>query len=225
MSSSRAPAPWGVVVPVKRLAVAKSRLASYGDDARRELALAFATDVVTACLACPVVVHVLVVTDDAQAGAALSAVGADVAADLPDAGLNPALAHGAQLLRDRLGDCGVVTVSSDLPTLQPADLATLLAAVPAGGRAFVPDAGARGTTLLAAGSGADLQPHYGEGSRRRHLASGATELTAPAALRQDVDTPADLRVAARLGTGPATTAVLVGLGCTGVHLDGARWKA
>lgn len=215
-------APWGVVVPVKRLAVAKSRLAPYGDHARRQLALAFATDVVTACLVCPGVLRVLVVTDDPQAGASLSALGADVAADAPDDGLNPALAYGAGLLRHRLGDCGVVTVSSDLPTLQPTHLATALAAVAAGQRAFVPDAGARGTTLLAAGSGAELQPQYGEGSRRRHLASGAAELTAPAGLRQDVDTPDDLRVAVQLGTGPATTAVLLGLGCTGVHLDGAR---
>src|SRR3954454_20963656 len=52
-------AQWGVVVPVKRLDLAKSRLASYGDVHRQELALAFAADVV---LAAATVARVLVVT-------------------------------------------------------------------------------------------------------------------------------------------------------------------
>jgi len=41
---------YGVVVPVKRLAAAKSRLASLGDDVRRELVGAFVTDTVSALL-------------------------------------------------------------------------------------------------------------------------------------------------------------------------------
>ena len=46
---------WGVVVPVKRLALAKTRLASYRDDLRQALALAFAADVVDAALGCALV--------------------------------------------------------------------------------------------------------------------------------------------------------------------------
>src|SRR4051812_25485012 len=92
------PLHWGLVVPVKRLTVAKTRLQSYGDAVRQDLALAFAVDVVTAALACEVVDDVLVVTDDARAAAALRTAGARVVADAPDAGLNPALAHGADLL-------------------------------------------------------------------------------------------------------------------------------
>lgn len=212
---------WGVVVPVKVLAVAKSRLGSYGDTARERLALAFAQDVVTACLACPSVARVLVVTDDPRAAAALRALGAETAPDLPDAGLNPALAHGADLVRAGLGDVGVVTVSSDLPSLRSEDLAAALATVPDLGRAFVADADARGTTLLAAGPGASLDPAYGTGSRQRHLDGGAVELAAPAALRRDVDTPDDLREAVRLGVGPRTAAVVQDLLHAGVHLDGA----
>ena len=62
-------AAWGLVVPVKRLDVAKSRLAAHGEDGRRRLALAFAQDVVRAAVACPVVRRVLVVTDDDEAKA------------------------------------------------------------------------------------------------------------------------------------------------------------
>jgi 2-phospho-L-lactate guanylyltransferase len=199
-------ASWGAVVPVKHLEVAKSRLAAYGDLARRELALAFAADVVTAALECPAVAQVLVVTDDASAATALAALGAVVVPDHPDAGLNPALDHGADLLRAAHPGLGVVTLSADLPALRSADLAQVLAAVPPGGRAFVADSAGTGTTLLAAAAPAALAPGFGAGSRRRHLDSGAVELRGTAALRRDVDTPEDLADALVLGVGRRTAA-------------------
>jgi 2-phospho-L-lactate guanylyltransferase len=125
--TAAARADWGVVVPVKRLAVAKSRLAAFGDDGRRRLALAFAQDVVRAALACPGVGPVLVVTDDDAAAQALGRLGALVQGDRPDAGLNPALEHGAALLRAGDGRLGVAALSSDLPALRPDDLAAALA--------------------------------------------------------------------------------------------------
>ena len=203
--------PWGVVVPVKRLALAKTRLQAYGDALRTELALAFAADVVAATVACPAVVRVLVVTDDERAADLLRTLGAVVEADRPDAGLNPALEHGAVLLRRSLGDCGVATVSADLPCLRQVDLAEALRAVPPGGRAFVADADGMGTTLLAAGPGASLAPAYGGGSRARHRSSGARELAGTPALRRDVDTPQDLQAARALGLGPRTAAVVARL--------------
>jgi 2-phospho-L-lactate guanylyltransferase len=202
---------WGVVVPVKRLAHAKTRLAAYGDALRQELALAFAADVVHAALRCEVVERVLVVSDDARAERLLRALGAAVVADAPDAGLNPALQHGADLLRLEHPDCGIATVSADLPSLQPEDLAAVLRQVGPGERAFVADADGRGTTLLAAGPGADLAPAYGGGSRQRHLASGAVELPGPPALRRDVDTPEDLRRSAALGLGPRSAELVARL--------------
>jgi 2-phospho-L-lactate guanylyltransferase len=198
-------------VPVKRLAVAKSRLGAYGDSARRELALAFAADVVAAALGCSLVEQLLVVTDDDDAARALVALGAQVSPDHPDAGLNPALAHGAELLRARKPSLGVVTISADLPALSPTDLATVLAAVPQGGRAFVADSAGTGTTLLAASAPALLAPAYGPRSRDRHVASGAVELPGTPALRRDVDTPADLREAVALGVGARTSALVAGL--------------
>jgi 2-phospho-L-lactate guanylyltransferase len=194
------------VVPVKRLPLAKTRLQSYGDVAREDLALAFASDVVTAALGCDEVLEVLVVTDDPRAAAALEQVGARVVGDLPDAGLNPALSHGAGLLRAGR-DIGVATLSADLPALRSDELATALAAVTAGTRGFVTDAAGTGTTLLAAAPGVTLAPAYGPGSRAVHLASGARELPAGRGLRLDVDTPTDLREALTLGVGPATAAV------------------
>jgi len=200
------PLRWGLVVPVKRLTIAKTRLQSYGDAVRQDLALAFAADVVAAALACAQVEAVLVVTDDERAATALRAAGARVVADGPDAGLNPALAHGADLLRAD-GTGSVATVSADLPCLTAADLATALGAVQPGRRGFVPDAAGTGTTLLAAPQGVSLAPAYGAGSRSGHLASGAVELPGGPGLRLDVDTPADLATALTLGVGAATAAV------------------
>ena len=208
---------WGVVVPVKSLDVAKSRLAGFGDHGRRGLALAFAQDVVRAAVACPLVRQVLVITDDDDAGRELALLGADIRPDLPAAGLNPALEHGAALLREGLG---VAALSSDLPALKAADLGATLAG--AARRFFVADADGRGTTLLAAAAGAPLLAAYGPGSAQLHRSSGAQEVAGAPGLRRDVDTPDDLAAAVTLGVGPSTAAVLVGLGQDAVRLAGAR---
>ncbi len=192
-------------MPVKRLAIAKSRLASFGDQQRQELALAFAADVVLAAVA---VAQVLVVTDDERAAALLASLGATVVADDPDAGLNPALEHGADLLRARTPQLGVATLSADLPALRAPDLAAALRAVGVGQQAFVVDHSGLGTTLLAAAPGVRLAPAFGAGSRRAHLSAGAVELVAAESLRLDVDTPADLAAAMGLGLGPHTALVV-----------------
>jgi 2-phospho-L-lactate guanylyltransferase len=194
---------WGVVVPVKRLSLAKSRLSPYGDLRRQELALAFAADVVLAACA---VARVLVVTDDEAAADVLRALGAEVAPDDPDAGLNPALAHGAEQLRASNPGLGVATLSADLPALRADDLLAVLAQVGPGERGFVADLQGTGTTILVAGPGAVLEPAFGPGSRAAHRASGALELIAPERARQDVDTPADLQKVLALGAGPHTLA-------------------
>ncbi len=202
-------AAWGAVVPVKLLALAKSRLGAYGGVARAELALAFADDVVCAVLPCADILRVVVVTDDVRAGDVLRRPGVCVVRDLPGAGLNAALAHGADLLRAAEPGLGVVALASDLPALRTEDLADALLRVV--GRGFVTDTQGVGTTLLAASPGSTLLPSYGPASRLRHLDSGAIELTAAPGLRRDVDTPEDLRAALLLGVGARTAAVAAGL--------------
>lgn len=198
---------WSVVVPVKRLGVAKSRLYAAGRPRpeHEELALALAVDTVTAAVAAAT--RVLVVTDDPAATAAVRAAGALVVGDEPDAGLNPALAYGAREARLLAPADGVALLSADLPALRPAELAAALAAAAGHRRAFVPDAGGTGTTLLTTRPGILVRPQYGPGSAAAHREAGAVELTGDwPSLRRDVDTAADLRTAARLGLGPATAA-------------------
>ncbi|NEC42232.1 2-phospho-L-lactate guanylyltransferase, partial [Streptomyces sp. SID8016] len=70
---------WSLVVPLKPLARAKSRLGrAAGEDARPRLALAFAQDTVAAALDCARVRDVVVVTDDPVAAAALAELGARI---------------------------------------------------------------------------------------------------------------------------------------------------
>jgi 2-phospho-L-lactate guanylyltransferase len=133
-----------------------------------------------------------------------------VVPDLPRAGLNPALEHGAELLRAETPGLGVATVSADLPSLRPADLQDLLRRTQA--RAFVADAAGTGTTVLAAAPGHPLGARYGLGSRAGHAASGALELDGDPRLRRDVDTPVDLKEALALGVGPRTAQVARELG-------------
>ncbi|NEB95525.1 2-phospho-L-lactate guanylyltransferase, partial [Streptomyces bauhiniae] len=86
---------WSLVIPLKPLARAKSRLAdAVAEGARPGLVLAFAQDTVAAVLECPEVADVAVVTDDPVAGRALAALGARIVPDEPAGGLNAALAHG-----------------------------------------------------------------------------------------------------------------------------------
>ena len=200
---------WSVVLPVKPLHLAKTRLA-LPPAVRVELVLAMALDTTTAALACPRVARVLVVTDDARARTDLVAAGADVVADEPDAGLNPALGHGAEVAARARPDCGVATLSADLPALRPAELATALDAASTHARAMLADRSGDGTTLLTATPGVPLAPAYGPHSRERHVAGGHVALDLPGvdSVRQDVDTLADLDTVARLGAGPRTSALI-----------------
>lgn len=81
---------WTLVIPLKALSRAKSRLSDTAADGLRPgLALAFAQDTVAAALACPAVGDVAVVTGDVLAGRELAALGARIVPDEPGAASTP----------------------------------------------------------------------------------------------------------------------------------------
>ena len=203
---------WCLVVPVKRLGLAKTRLA--GPDVppplRGQLALAFAADMVSAALTASCVTDAVVVTDDPQAAEVLGGIGATIVADEPDAGLNAAFLFGAAAARRKFGTgIGIAACTADLPALRATELDIALGQISGTARHFIADAHDIGTTMLFAPPGADLDPRFGGPSRAAHAASGAVELPATgiSSLRRDVDTAADLADALVLGVGPHTTAV------------------
>ncbi|MDQ1709453.1 MAG: 2-phospho-L-lactate/phosphoenolpyruvate guanylyltransferase [Frankiaceae bacterium] len=199
---------WVVVVPVKELRLAKTRLTEFTAQQRAEIALAAARDVVAAAAGCPLVDAVYVVTNDLLAADTLGGDGARVIADTADSGLNPALEDGARIAAGWHPRAGVAALSADLPALTPAELGEALGAAGAP-RCFVTDHARSGTTMLTAAPGVPLVPSFGPASRELHLRSGAVELLGDwPGLRRDVDTAADLAAAAAGPLGEHTAAVL-----------------
>jgi 2-phospho-L-lactate guanylyltransferase len=195
---------WTLLVPVKDLSRAKSRLRPPHGASRRDLAVALARDTLRAAGALDGVAVVLV-TDDAEVARVLRADADRVVAHAP-VGLNAALASAAA------GTSGpVAAMTADLPALTPDALGEALDAAGRTAYAVVPDAAGTGTTLLAATDPTRFRPRFGPGSRRAHEADEAVLLSGAQCLRQDVDTAEDLWRAVALGVGPATAALLAGL--------------
>ncbi|WP_442933025.1 2-phospho-L-lactate guanylyltransferase [Mycobacterium kyogaense] len=200
-----------VVIAVKRLTAAKTRLApAFPPATRGGVVLAMLEDTIAAAIAVPAVRSVIVVTPDADAAAAASRLGALTLEDPTSAGhhdpLNNALAAGETLARR--GTTNVVALQGDLPALREAELTEAITAAAAHRRSYVADRHGTGTAALFA-FGVPLRPLFGADSAARHRRSGAVELTGDwPGLRCDIDTAQDLTDARHLGLGSATSQVI-----------------
>jgi 2-phospho-L-lactate/phosphoenolpyruvate guanylyltransferase len=206
-TQTAAPADVGLVIAVKRLTAAKTRLAPVFSAATREaVVLAMMVDTIRAALAVPALLSVTVVTPDQVAADTARQLGAQALADpTPDGHRNPlnnAIAAAEAVVRESTPN--VIALQGDLPALQPQELAEAIATARSYPRSFVGDRHGTGTSALFAFD-VPLEPQFGPDSARRHQHSGAIELTgAWPGLRCDIDTPDDLMVARRLGVGAAT---------------------
>lgn len=201
----------GVIIAVKRLSQAKTRLAPvFGDGVREQVVLAMLVDTIAAAQGVAAVGSITVVTPDETAAAAVRALGADVLADPTPPGhpdpLNTAVAAAWTHVTNHTRN--TVVLQGDLPALQSTELTEALAQARHHPRSFVTDRHATGTSALFA-FGAPLDPRFGTQSATWHRDSGAVELTgAWPGLRCDIDTPDDLRRARQLGVGNATARAL-----------------
>jgi 2-phospho-L-lactate/phosphoenolpyruvate guanylyltransferase len=214
MSGSRAktggsePRDVGLIVAVKRLTAAKTRLAPvFSTQTRENVVLAMLVDTLTAAARVGSLHCITVVTPDDAAATAAAELGADVLLDPTPAGhpdpLNNALAAAERVVARSVSN--IVVLQGDLPALQTQELAEAISAARHHRRSFVADRFGTGTAALCA-FGTALDPRFGPDSSARHRRTGAIELTgAWPGLRCDIDTPDDLAVARRLGVGPATT--------------------
>jgi 2-phospho-L-lactate guanylyltransferase len=196
-----------LIIAVKRLAAAKTRLAPvFSARTRENVVLAMLVDTLTAAARVGTVGSITVITPDEAATAAAAELGANVLADPTPEGhadpLNNAIAAAERAVAVEFSN--FVVLQGDLPALQTQELAEAIAAARQYRRSFVADRPATGTAALCA-FGTVLDPQFGPDSSARHRRSGAIELTgAWPGLRCDVDTPADLAAARRLGVGAAT---------------------
>lgn len=219
---------YDVVVPVKLLAEAKTRLAPSLDRAARAgLARAFVLDTIDAALAAERVAQVIVVGDLSGHVDEVPA-GVVVVAEPEPRSLSAAIRHGIAEARRIAVDerdsghagrtarshRGIAVLLGDLPALTPQALDVALGAASRHPLAFMPDAEGTGTTLATAAAHTRFEPAFGADSAMLHRALGFHDLSheVPAALverlRRDVDTIDALDAAVRLGLGAHTTAAL-----------------
>jgi 2-phospho-L-lactate guanylyltransferase len=208
--SGQLPGDIALIIAVKRLSAAKTRLAPVFAAATREsVVLAMLIDTLTAAAKVTSLRGITVVTPDELAADTARGLGADVLADPtpdhhPDPLNNAIAAAEAAIAQSPDPPSNVVALQGDLAALQAQELAEAIAAARAHTRSFVSDRHGSGTAALFA-FGVPLQPHFGPDSAERHRHSGAIELTGPwPGLRCDIDTPDDLMTARRLGVGGAT---------------------
>jgi 2-phospho-L-lactate/phosphoenolpyruvate guanylyltransferase len=185
------------IVPVKRFAEAKRRLATGVDDRRRRaLAAAMLEDVLAAIGESRSVKRTIVVSGDPRAQEIAAAASAEVVPDPTDEAHSVAARAGIARAEAEAADC-VVLLPGDCPLLEGRDLDRLLTGVPARYVGIVPDRHGSGTNALVLSPPGVLEPAFGEGSRDRHVAAARAaevpfEVEEVPSLALDVDTPADL---------------------------------
>jgi 2-phospho-L-lactate/phosphoenolpyruvate guanylyltransferase len=185
------------ILPVKRFAEAKQRLAAGIEDERRTaLVEAMLADVLEAVGAARSIERTIVVSDEPRAAEAAATAGAEVIPDLPGKGHVEAALAGIARAEEQGAEC-VVLVPGDCPLLEPRELDRLLTGLPGSYVGIVPDRHGTGTNALVLAPPRAIRPSFGEGSCARHVALareagipfGVEEL---ASLALDLDTPADI---------------------------------
>lgn len=196
------------ILPVKRFAEAKQRLAGGIEDERREaLVAAMLEDVLEAIGKARSLERTIVVTSEPAAAELAAAAGAEVLPD-PDEGGHSGAALAGIARAEQLGAECVVLLPLDCPLLEPREVDRLITGSPSSYVTIVPDRHGSGTNALALAPPSAIRPSFGEGSRERHVAA-AREAGIPYAVEElpslglDLDTPADVVALTRaLADGP-----------------------
>ncbi|HKG04396.1 MAG TPA: 2-phospho-L-lactate guanylyltransferase [Conexibacter sp.] len=208
------------ILPVKRFANAKRRLeGALASGARRALAEAMFTDVLTALRRVDAIDEILVISADQGAQRIAEGYGARALDDPAESGQDQAVVRAAGVARE-LGAAQVLCLAGDCPLIDPLELETLLGKPRTAERfvVIVPDRHGTGTNGLLLAPPDALEPRYGPDSFARHLelaqVSGMpTEVAEIASIGLDVDTPDDLvalqeRLATRRGGAAHTRGML-----------------
>lgn len=185
------------VLPVKRFAAAKQRLApGMGASHRAELAAAMLGDTLEAIGATRSIERAIVVSSEPRAVGIAEAEGIEAIADPEEGGHSGAALAGIARAR-QLGAGTVVLLPIDCPLLAPRELERLLTGTPERYVAIVPDRHGTGTNALALSPPDAIEPSFGEGSCARHVAAARAagvpyDVEELPSLALDLDTPADI---------------------------------
>jgi 2-phospho-L-lactate guanylyltransferase len=182
---------WTALVPMKRAAGRKSRLAaSLSSEARLRLADAMLRHALEVLGQSQQISRIAVLSEarpQGWAGTWLADGGR---------GLNPELDAAAR----ELGPKKLLVILPDLPAVSAEDIAALIAAA-AGGVAIAPDRHGGGTNAMALADASNFPFAFGQGSFARHraLAGPTARIVERPGLGLDIDTPDDLAFALALG--------------------------
>lgn len=209
------------LVPVKRAVAGKARLSRLLSPAERAaLVRAMLRDVVGALVEAGLVRRVAVTSPDAEMLALARELGALPLAEPPETrGLNAALGHAIRRLAADGADA-VLVVQGDVPEIGGADVATLVAGLPAGRLVRAAPSADGGTSALLLSPPDVVAPAFGPDSFARHraaaLAAGVAfgQCDLPA-LAWDVDRPEDVERLLRSARAVHTRAALLRAGVPG----------
>ena len=186
-----------ILVPVKKLANAKQRLASLLDQSTRtHLAQAMLSDVLELLKAWAEHPEVTVVSSDRYATDLARKFGFQVMADA-NKGETEAIATATQACIEQ-GIDDVLVLPADIPLIQVWELEKIFATAPNEGSVLVPSADRRGTNAAWRKPAGLFPLRFGNDSFVPHLASARASrkpcvvLTLPG-IALDIDNPADLR--------------------------------
>lgn len=198
------------IVPVKRFAVAKTRLSPLFDAGERAaFAAAMLDDVLGILGGVDTLDDIVVATGDPDAASIARSHGADVIDDARS-DLNAAIASAHRAVP---AGSGVLVVPSDIPAVTVREITELLDAATAYGVALARAARDGGTNLLAWRGDVAMKPAFGENSLRVHIRTARELGVQPAVLNLagaslDIDWPADVEALTRRACGLRTAVFL-----------------
>jgi 2-phospho-L-lactate guanylyltransferase len=184
------------VVPVKRLGLAKQRLASVlSRSERAELARTMLHDVLTTLCATPRLAGIIVVSGDPAVAKLSRPFDARVVGDVMENGVNAAVLQGLRMLDP--SSTGVLVIPADVPFATAADLQAVIAQLGHFPIVLAPALSDGGTNTLAMRRPDLIAPSFGDDSFARHQALARDAglgcgIVRSEGLGRDIDYPGDL---------------------------------
>lgn len=199
------------VLPVKRLDVAKQRLAAVLSNAERiMLARTMLHDVLLTLAATPELRGIVVVSSDRMAKELARQFDARVANDLSETGVNDAVRQGMKLLG---ANAAPLVVPADVPFATVGELQAVIANLRQHPVVLAPASSDGGTNALAMRSIGLIAPSFGDDSYNRHRVEAKRKnlscgVVQSGGLGHDIDRPEDLFVPALPKKDSLTAALL-----------------
>ncbi len=195
MCAEAQPNIWAIV-PVKRLGLAKARLAPVlSRSERAELARTMLHDVLTTLCATPQLAGIVVVSGDPTAAKLATLFDALVVADVIESGVNSAVQQGLRTID--ASSAGALVVPADVPFATSADLQAVIRELDRHPIVLVPALSDGGTNALAMRRPGLIAPSFGDDSFARHQALArdaglGCAIVRSEGLGRDIDDPCDL---------------------------------